>query len=247
MTELRTSNLCKQYGGINATDNISLAVESNSLHGIIGPNGAGKTTLIAQLSGQLLPDTGSVFLDDKNITKLSMAQRCRLGITRTFQITSVFPQLSTLENVTLAVQAGRGRSFKFWSDIRFQAELLEQALECLETVNLRQRACVRAENLSHGEKRQLEIAMAIATKPKVLLLDEPMAGMSADESNRMSQLINQLKGSLTIVLVEHDMDIVFSLADTISVLVYGKLVASASPETVRDDPLVIEAYLGSDA
>lgn len=247
MTELRTDALCKYYGGISATDKIDLTISSGSLHGIIGPNGAGKTTLIAQLSGQLSPDSGSVYLDGENITSLSMAQRSQRGIARTFQITSVFSQYSALENVAFAVQACDGHSFKFWSDSRYQTALLEPAIELLNSVGLGERAPVLAQNLSHGERRQLEIAMALATQPRVLLLDEPMAGMSADESNQMSHLIKQLKSDLTIVLVEHDMDIVFSLADQVSVLVYGKLVASGEPMAVRDDPVVIEAYLGSNA
>lgn len=247
MTRLHTESLVKSYGGIAATDSVSLSVESNSLHALIGPNGAGKTTLIAQLSGLLSPDSGHIFLDGNNVSRLGAPARVKLGLTRTFQITSVFSEMSSLDNVSFAVQASTGHSFRFWSNSSRQAHLRDPAIELLKQVGLHSRADTRADALSHGERRQLEIAMALATKPRVLLLDEPMAGMGVEESQMMTELLQSIKGSVTILLVEHDMDVVFSLADTLSVLVYGKLIATGEPSIVRQDPGVQEAYLGESA
>ncbi|MEE9318868.1 MAG: ABC transporter ATP-binding protein [Granulosicoccus sp.] len=247
MTTLTTESLVKRFGGILATDHVNLSVESGSLHALIGPNGAGKTTLIAQLAGQLQSDAGHVYLDSHDITKHSPSARVQSGLTRTFQITSVFPALSAMQNVAFAVQARQGHSFRFWQCVEHVASINEPALAALERVGLADRMHLPAQSLSHGERRQLEIAMALATEPQVLLLDEPMAGMGPDESRQMMQLLQQLKGDITMLLVEHDMDAVFSLADCLSVLVYGRIVASGEPEQVRREPEVIAAYLGSAA
>lgn len=244
MSGLRTESLVKRYGGITATDAVTLEVEHGTLHALIGPNGAGKTTLIAQISGLLEPDGGRIYLNNSDITELSAPARVQRGLTRTFQITSVFPAMSTLENVAFAVQAHAGHSFRFWRNARADKQLNSSAADILERIGLAERMPVLAAVLSHGERRQLEIAMAMATQPSVLLLDEPMAGMGVEESARMVELLQVLKKDMTILLVEHDMDAVFALADQLSVLVYGKLVASGEPNTVRQDPVVIEAYLG---
>jgi len=247
MTTLTTDSLVKRFGGILATDHVSLSLESGSLHALVGPNGAGKTTLIAQLAGQLRPDTGHVYLGSHDITQRLPAARVQLGLTRTFQISSVFPAFTALQNVAFAVQARQGHSFRFWRHVGHLATINEPALAALDRVGLAGRMHLPAQSLSHGERRQLEIAMALATEPEVLLLDEPMAGMGPEESRQMMLLLQQLKGDITILLVEHDMDAVFTLADCLSVLVYGRIVASGDPEQVRHEPEVIAAYLGSAA
>jgi len=246
VTTLRTEALVKRFGGITATDAVSLDVRKGSLHALIGPNGAGKTTLIAQLSGFMQPDAGHIYLDGDDITSMSTPSRVHRGLTRTFQITSVFSGMSALDNVAFAVQANAGHSFRFWRKAQQDDRLNKPAAELLARVGLGDRLSIRADTLSHGERRQLEIAMALATEPMVLLLDEPMAGMGPEESVRMVELLRQLKSDITILLVEHDMDAVFSLADELSVLVYGKLVASGAPDVVRRDPVVVEAYLGAE-
>ena len=245
MTSLRTERLVKRFGGITATDQVSLDVQQGTLHALIGPNGAGKTTLIAQLSGLLKPDSGRVLLDGQDITGDSAPERVRKGLTRTFQITSVFPRLTVLDNVAFAVQATVGHSFRFWRDVRQDSQLRTPAMQILQRVGIESRAEMLAQAISHGERRQLEIAMALATHPTVLLLDEPMAGMGPEESSNMVELLQRLKQDTTIVLVEHDMDVVFALADHLSVLVYGQLVASGQPDVVRREPAVVDAYLGS--
>ena len=247
MTALRTEGLIKRFGGIVATDNVSLTIKTNSLHALIGPNGAGKTTLISQLCGLLAPDAGRIFLFDQNITSMSPAKRVRQGLSRTFQITSVFPDFSVLDNVAFAAQAVAGHSFKFWRPIAYNKDFRQQAQESLARVGLSLRESVLASSLSHGERRQLEIAMALAAKPRVLLLDEPMAGMGGEESAAMIDLLQSLKTDVTMLLVEHDMDAVFALADQLSVLVYGQLVATGDPATVRANPEVQRAYFGEPA
>jgi branched-chain amino acid transport system ATP-binding protein len=211
---------------------------------VIGPNGAGKTTLIAQLSGQVAPDSGRITFAGENITEMPMHVRSRLGLARSFQITSLFLDLSVLDNVALAVQAHAGHSFHFWRNARKQASLREPARAALARVGLAERADVLVSRLSHGEHRQLEIAMALATGPRMLLLDEPMAGMGPDESARVVSTLRELKGELTILLIEHDMEAVFALADRITVLVYGRIIASDAPDAIRTNAEVRQAYLG---
>ena len=213
---------------------------------MIGPNGAGKTTMIAQLAGALDSDSGRILFDGEDITGLAPTARSRRGIARTFQITSIFHEFTALENVALAVQAHDGHSFRFWRAARDEARLVEPARAALETVGLVDRADITVRNLSHGEHRQLEIAMALATKPKLLLLDEPMAGMGAEESQKMVSILNGLKGDHTILLIEHDMDAVFALADQITVLVYGNAIASGAPDAIRANEEVRTAYLGEE-
>jgi len=244
---LAIRGLRKRFGGLLATDQVDLNVVEGETYAIIGPNGAGKTTLIGQLAGELRPDAGAIQFAGRDVTRLDAPLRSRLGLARSFQITSIFPDFSALANVALAVQAHAGGSFRFWRPAAGERSLTEPARAVLESVGLGGRADVLAANLAHGEQRQLEIAMALATKPRLLLLDEPVAGMGPDESQRMVRFLGTLKGHVTIVLVEHDMDAVFTLADRISVMVYGKIIATGTPREVRGNPDVRRAYLGEDA
>jgi len=241
---LEVENLAKRFGGIIATDDLALTIAAGELHAVIGPNGAGKTTLIAQLSGQLASDSGRIRFAGNDISALPMHRRSRLGLARSFQITSLFLDLSVLDNVALAVQAQVGHSFRFWRDARREPELRQPARVALERVGLAGRADLPASALSHGEHRQLELAMALAGKPRMLLLDEPMAGLGPEESARMVEMLRALKRELTILLVEHDMEAVFALADRITVLVYGRVIASGAPEDIRANEEVRQAYLG---
>jgi branched-chain amino acid transport system ATP-binding protein len=241
---LRIEGLSRRFGGVVASDSISLTVPSGELHAIIGPNGAGKTTLIGQLGGEITPDSGRIRFGDLDITDLPVWRRSQLGLARSFQITSLFTDFSVLDNVAFAVQAHAGHSFRFWRDARKQSSLRKPAGAALERVGLERRADMLVSRLSHGERRQLEIAMALATNPRMLLLDEPMAGMGPDESARMVKMLRQLKRGLTILLIEHDMEAVFALADRITVLVYGRTIASGAPEEIRANAQVREAYLG---
>jgi branched-chain amino acid transport system ATP-binding protein len=241
---LQIEGLTKRFGGVIASDEISLDVPGGELHAIIGPNGAGKTTLIGQLTGELDPDAGRIRFDGADITALPVHRRSQLGLARSFQITSLFLDFNALDNVALAVQAHAGHSFRFWRNARHETDLREPARAALQRVGLSARADVLVANLSHGEHRQLEIAMALATGPRMLLLDEPMAGMGPEESARMVRTLRALKAELTILLVEHDMEAVFALADRITVLVYGRVIASGAPEAIRRNAEVREAYLG---
>lgn len=245
MNVLETNNLSKRFGGVVATDAVNLSLQKNRVHGLIGPNGAGKTTLIAQLAGQLVPDAGRVVLNSRDITRLGEPARVRAGLTRTFQISSLFNDFTVLENVAFAVQAKSGHSFRFWSNVGRNKKFNDRAHELLELIGLSNQAHANASALSHGEQRQLEIAMALATEPLVLMLDEPMAGMGAEESTRLIQLLQELKHDTTLLLVEHDMDAVFALADDLSVLVNGALIATGPAAHVRQNPDVIAAYLGT--
>jgi branched-chain amino acid transport system ATP-binding protein len=241
---LQVDRLAKRFGGIVATDDIALGIERGELHAVIGPNGAGKTTLIAQLSGQLAPDSGRIYFGGNDITTVPMHRRNALGLARSFQITSLFLDLSVLDNVALAVQAHAGHSFRFWRDARREEELRAPARAALARVGLSARAERRASALSHGEHRLLELAMALAGAPRMLLLDEPMAGLGPEESSAMVSMLRALKSDLTILLVEHDMEAVFALADRITVLVYGRVIASGAPEAIRANADVRDAYLG---
>jgi len=244
---LEVRGLTKRFGALRASDGIDFDVAEGETHAVIGPNGAGKTTFISQLAGNLRPDSGSVRFAGADITALPAPRRARLGLARSFQITSVYPDFSTLHNVALAIQAHSGHSFRFWRDARSDPRLIEPARKVLDEVGLSSRVSVSAANLAHGEQRQLEVAMALATRPRLLLLDEPMAGMGAEESQRMIALLASLKRRHTIILVEHDMDAVFRLADRISVLVYGRVIATDTPEKIRKNEEVRQAYLGSEA
>jgi len=241
---LQIDGLSKRFGGVVASDNIVLAVPEGELHAIIGPNGAGKTTLIGQLTGEVTPDAGRIRFAGTDITSAPTHRRSLLGLARSFQITSLFQDFSALDNVALAVQAHAGHSFRFWRNARRESALREPARKALARVGLAERIDAPVASMSHGEHRQLEIAMALATAPRMLLLDEPMAGMGPEESQRMVALLRELKGELTILLVEHDMEAVFALADRITVLVYGRVIASDAPAAVRANAEVRQAYLG---
>jgi branched-chain amino acid transport system ATP-binding protein len=241
---LCVEKLVRRFGGIVATDNVSLDVARGELHAIIGPNGAGKTTLISQLTGQLLPHSGAIRLAGADITRVPAYRRSALGLARSFQITSLLSDFTALDNVALAAQAREGHSFRFWRNARRESGLRSTALAALERVGLVRRADTPVSQLSHGEQRELELAVALATSPQVLLLDEPMAGLGITESARMVKLLQELRREVTIVLVEHDMDAVFALADRISVLVYGRVIASGRPSEIRQNEEVKRAYLG---
>ncbi len=243
---LRIEGLTNNFGGLRVTDEVTLDVRPGELHAVIGPNGAGKTTLINQICGMLHPDAGRIMFCGQDVTSLPVERRARRGLARSFQITSILPGFSVLENVALAVQAKSGSSFRFFGRAAGEEALNAPALAALAQVGLAQRASVAAGELSHGEKRALELAIALATEPKLLLLDEPMAGTGHDESERLVTVLRGLKGRFPMVLVEHDMHAVFALADRISVLIYGRILASGTPEEVRADPQVIAAYLGDE-
>ena len=244
---LEVKGLRKSFGALRASDGIDFSVAEGETHAVIGPNGAGKTTFIGQLAGDLRPDAGSIVFAGEDITRLAAPRRARRGFARSFQITSVFHDFTAEQNVAFAVMARAGHSFRFWRDARGEAALFAPARRMLEEVGLGGRAEALARHLSHGEHRQLEVAMALATQPRLLLLDEPMAGMGGEESQRMIALLSQIKRRQTIVLVEHDMDAVFRLADRISVLVYGRIIATGTPEEIRANHEVRAAYLGEAA
>ncbi len=243
---LDVRGLSRRFAAVDALKDVNFTVEAGEIHALIGPNGAGKTTFIHHVSGALQPDSGSIHFAGRDVTPLSMHERVRIGMARSYQITNVFLGLSALDNVALAVQ-GRpdaGSSFRFWRPVRQENTLFDEAQATLEQVGLSAKAAVLAGNLSHGEQRALELAMALATRPQLLLLDEPMAGTGPEESARMVELIEHLARHVTILLVEHDMDAVFRLADRISVLVNGQMIFTGSPEAVKEDAGVRRAYLG---
>jgi branched-chain amino acid transport system ATP-binding protein len=241
---LRVKGLVRRFGGIVATDHVSLDVARGELHAIIGPNGAGKTTLISQLTGHLSPNAGSMSVAGRDITSMPAYRRSALGLARSFQITSLLLDFTAADNVALAAQAHDGHSFRFFGDARRERGLREKAQAALQRVGLAERADVLVSRLSHGEQRELELAVALATKPQLLLLDEPMAGLGVTESARMVKLLQELRKEVTIVLVEHDMEAVFALADRITVLVYGRVIASGMPSEIRQNEEVKRAYLG---
>lgn len=243
---LETRALVKRYGGLLATDQVSLQLARGELHAIIGPNGAGKTTLIGQLGGELTPDSGQVLLEGHDVTSLGAPERALRGLARSYQITSVFPEFSVLECVALSWQAHQGHSFGSWHALLGKAACVAQAEHAIEQAGLSDRLHHTVANLAHGERRQLELAMVLVSQPKLLLLDEPMAGMSHHESMKVVELLLSLKGSYTLLLVEHDMQAVFTLADHISVLVNGAIIAQGSPADIRDNPEVRNAYLGDE-
>ncbi|MGH7708454.1 MAG: ABC transporter ATP-binding protein [Vulcanimicrobiaceae bacterium] len=245
--KLAARGLVKSYGALRVTDDLSLEIAANELHAVIGPNGAGKTTLVAQLSGELQPDGGTIALDGREITRRPAHERARLGIARSFQITTLCSEFTAEDNVALAVQARERHGFRFWRAAKLDPRLRAPARELLDRVGLHGRADAAARVLSHGEHRQLEIAVALALEPQVLLLDEPLAGMGSDESRALIALLQSLKGTMTIVLVEHDVDAVEALADRVTVLDGGRAIASGTFAEMRRDPAVRRAYLGEGA
>jgi branched-chain amino acid transport system ATP-binding protein len=243
---LRLEKLRKRFGGLLVTDDVTLDVMPGELHAIIGPNGAGKTTLINQISGLLGCDDGRIFFTGRDITALPVHLRAALGLARSFQVSSILSGFSVLENVALAVQARSGSSFRFTGRVAAEAALNDRALAVLAQVGLSELAAIPAGALAHGERRALEFAIALAMEPKLLLLDEPMAGTGHEEAARLQRVLRGLKGRFPMVLIEHDMDTVFALADRISVLIYGRVLASGPPQQIRSDPRVIAAYLGDE-
>ena len=243
---LKIEGLQKNFGGVTAADNIFLEIEEGQIHAVIGPNGAGKTTLVSLLSGMTAADAGRIIFNGRDISGESPHARSLLGLARSFQITSLFKAFSARENVALAIQAHQGHSFRFWRAAANDRDLMEPAQAFLDDVGIGRRADVIAGNLAHGEQRQLEIAMALATRPKLLLLDEPTAGMGTEESEVMRDFLARLKGTCTMLLIEHDMDTVFALADQVTVLVYGRVIATGTPEEIRKNDEVRAAYLGEE-
>jgi branched-chain amino acid transport system ATP-binding protein len=244
---LQARGLAKRFGGVVATDDVDLDVAAGEVHALIGPNGAGKTTLVAQLGGQLASDRGTIVFAGAEITTLPAHERARRGLARSFQITRLFSSASVLDNVALAVQAVSGTSLRAWRPVRREAALFERARQVLDEVGLGAKGRHGIDQLSHGERRALEVGMTIASRPRLVLLDEPMAGLGSDESPRMEALIQRVRTTSAVLLIEHDVDAVFRLADRVSVLVGGRLIASGAPAAVRADPAVIAAYLGDDA
>jgi branched-chain amino acid transport system ATP-binding protein len=245
-TLLKTTALTKNYGALVVTDHVSLDIQSGELHAIIGPNGAGKTTLINQLSGELKSDSGEVYFDDDDVTSLGIHTRARRGLLRSYQITSVFDEFTVNENAVLAALGSNRHAFRFWKDLLSDQEAVKAAEQAISLAGLELRTNIKASELGYGERRQLELAMALAAKPKFLLLDEPMAGMSVQESAAVIKLLHTLKGKYTILLVEHDMNAVFALADRISVLVYGRILVTGTPDEIRRNEEVRAVYLGDE-
>lgn len=243
---LRIRNLQKNFGGLRVTDNLSVDIEAAEVHALIGPNGAGKTTLINQISGIVSPDAGRIEFAGSDITFLPVHLRARAGLVRSFQIISVLQSVTVLENVSLAVQSRQGSSFRFLADASKEPKISALAFAALEEVGLRDRCGTIAGRLSHGERRSLELAIALAMRPRLLLLDEPMAGTGREETARLVATLKRLKGRFPILLVEHDMNAVFALADRVSVLIYGRILTTGEPGVVRNDPKVISAYLGDE-
>ncbi len=249
---LQTRGLVKRFGGLLATDSVSIDLLPGELHALIGPNGAGKTTLISQLTGELRPDEGDILIAGQSVNHLSVEKRAQLGLARSYQITQILPDFSALENVAMAVLSKRNQAdgksgLGAWKVLIREASIQTPALAALEQVGLGGQVRTLAKVMAHGEHRQLELAMALALQPKLLLLDEPLAGMSGNESETMISLLLFLKGRYPILLVEHDMNAVFKLADRISVLVYGKVIASGTPDFIKNDAEVRQAYLGDEA
>ncbi|MGE0284109.1 MAG: ABC transporter ATP-binding protein [Rhizobiaceae bacterium] len=241
---LAVRNLMKTFGALKATDDVSLDLRAGEIHALIGPNGAGKSTLIHQIAGSIHPNAGTVEFLGRDVSRLDVAERARLGLGRSFQVSSLIPEFSALRNVMLAVQAGQGSSFHFFKPVMRDASLVDPARVALERVGLGTRADVTAAELSHGERRKLEIAIALAMQAKAFLFDEPMAGMGPEGSKELTRFLDPLRGEAPILLIEHDMDAVFALADRISVLVYGRIIATGGVDDIRKHPEVRRAYLG---
>lgn len=246
MSLLVVQNLVKRFGGLCATDDFNLNVEEGEVHGLIGPNGAGKTTLINLLTGILMPDSGRVEFNGQDVTYMPTHKRALAGIARSYQVTAVFSELTVLENVCLAVQATQGHSFRFWRRVLQDPTLIQPASALIEQVGLGEFATARVSELAHGARRQLELGMTLASSPKLLLLDEPMAGMSKHDSLQMLDLLGGIKRQYTMVLIEHDMDAVFALADCITVVVEGHVIETGPPDQIRSSENVRAAYLGGE-
>lgn len=241
---LEITDLFKSFRGIVATDHATLSVKEGELHALIGPNGAGKSTLVNEISGEIAPDSGSIVFDGMDITRWSAPRRAQAGLVRSYQITSVFNEMTALENVMMAVQARNRNHFGSWKDTLRDSSLTQPALDALALVDLADQVDVPAGEMAHGGRRQLELAMAVALRPKLMLLDEPLAGMSQSESESMTRLLARLKNEVTILLIEHDMQAVFALADKVTVLVAGRPLATGLPDEIRNSQLVKDAYLG---
>ncbi|MAU52931.1 MAG: ABC transporter ATP-binding protein [Roseovarius sp.] len=244
---LATHNLMKSFGALRATDDVSIDLRAGEIHALIGPNGAGKSTLIAQISGGLRPDAGRVTLLGRDVTQESTAARARAGLGRTFQISALAMEDSVLENVLLGALGAEGRPWRFWSPATADAELRARAMTALERVGLADERDRRTAELSHGQRRQLEVAVALTLRPRAFLMDEPMAGLGASGSRRLTGFLDGLREEAPILLVEHDMDAVFALADRISVLASGRVIATGTVTEIRADRAVRSAYLGEDA
>ena len=245
---LVVDQLVKRFGALVATDRVCLEIKAGEIHALIGPNGAGKSTLIHLLSGTMPNDGGTIHLNGQDVTHASAHQRVAAGLSRSYQITNVFKNMSVLDNLLLAVQAHAGSSFRFWAPRQNDQALLHAARALAEQCSIDESLWLQpAGTLPHGEQRKIEFALALAAKPGVLLLDEPMAGMGPEETLRLTEMIESMRGRMSMVLVEHDMDAVFRLADRISVLVYGRIIATGTPEQIRANPEVRQAYLGADA
>jgi branched-chain amino acid transport system ATP-binding protein len=243
---LELRGVAKRFGGLVATDNVNLDVAHGEVHALIGPNGAGKTTLIGQISGSLATDSGEIRFGGQDVTRLRQHERVRLGLARSYQITSIFRRFSVLDNLALAVQARSGSSFSFWRPVAAERALFEEARGIAREIGLEGKTESLAATLAHGEQRALEVGLALATRPKLVLLDEPMAGMGPEESQRMIALIRRVRADATVLLVEHDMDAVFQLADRITVLVNGRVIATGGPAEIRSHAEVRRAYLGDE-
>ena len=243
---LSIQKLSKKFGAVIANEDVSIELYQGEIHGLIGPNGAGKSTLIKQISGEINQDSGKIILEENEISNHPVFERAKMGLARSFQVSSVIPNFTVLENVILAIQGNLGQTFKFWKPLSKNHELINAAHIYLEQVDMKMRMSILASELSHGERRKLEISMALALEPKVFLLDEPMAGLGAAGSKVMTKQLAKLKSRAPILLIEHDMDAIFALADRISVLVYGRIIASGTVDEIRSNADVREAYLGSE-
>ena len=243
---LELRSVKKKFGALTATDNVSLNIQKGEIHALIGPNGAGKTTLISQIFGNLAPDSGEILLDGKNITNTSVSNRALLGIGRSFQISNVLMDFSVLENAIVAKISHSRKTFRFFKPAFNDPDLIDGGLEILKRVGIEHMADRNVSDLAHGERRLLELSLALAMQPVLVLLDEPMAGAGPEDTVFMTKVIAGLKSDTTILLIEHDMDVVFQLAERISVLVEGAVIASGTPNEISNNTLVREAYLGSD-
>ncbi len=244
---LSLDRLSKRYGALLANKDVSLDLRKGEIHALIGPNGAGKSTLVKQVAGEIRPDGGSIMFDGQPINSLNTAARARAGLGRTFQVSSLIPEFSVLQNVMLAVQAQQGKTFRLFKRFSNDTELADQASGYIDELDLQGRADVPVSQLSHGERRQLEMATALALKPRALLLDEPLAGIGPAGSQHMTRLLKKLKQQVPILLIEHDMAAVFELADRISVMVYGRIITTGTAQEIKNNQQVQEAYLGQEA